>query len=85
MPFLDMAYQGFADGIDADAVAFNLLQPPACSSLSPARSRRTSRCTASAFGALSSSPPPDESARVMSQVKRVIRTNSPTRRPTVAP
>jgi aspartate/tyrosine/aromatic aminotransferase len=77
VPFLDMAYQGFADGIDADAVGRPCLsRPPACSSSSPAPSRRTSRSTASASAPCPSSPPARTNRpRVMSQVKRVIRTN----------
>ena len=76
VPFLDLAYQGFAEGIDADASAVR---------------RFTERCpvvfVSSSFskslslygervGALSVvTQDADEAARALSQLKRVIRTN----------
>ena len=63
VPFLDMAYQGFADGIDADAVAVRCSRPPACSSSCPAPSPRASRCTASASAPCPSSPPARKNPR----------------------
>jgi aromatic-amino-acid transaminase len=74
--FLDMAYQGFADGIAEDALALNLfvasgLQFFVASSFSKSFSLYGER-----VGALSVvTASKDESARVMSQLKRVIRTN----------
>jgi aromatic-amino-acid transaminase len=76
LPFLDIAYQGFAEGIDADAAAVRLFTD-ACpvvfvsSSFSKSLSLYGER-----VGALSIvSENKDEAARVMSQLKRVIRTN----------
>lgn len=76
VPFIDMAYQGFADGIAEDALALNLfvasgLQFFVSSSFSKSFSLYGER-----VGALSVvTASKDESARVMSQIKRVIRTN----------
>jgi aromatic-amino-acid transaminase len=49
VPFLDIAYQGFADSLEADAAAVRRFAEagPAGSSC-PARSRNRSRCTANA-------------------------------------
>jgi aromatic-amino-acid transaminase len=74
--FIDMAYQGFADGIKPDAVALDLfaasgLQFVVSSSFSKSFSLYGER-----VGALTIvTAGKDESARVLSQVKRVIRTN----------
>jgi aromatic-amino-acid transaminase len=76
VPFLDMAYQGFADGIEPDAVAVRQfcasgLQFFVSSSFSKSFSLYGER-----VGALSIvTADRDEAARVLSQVKRVIRTN----------
>lgn len=74
--FIDMAYQGFADGIKQDAVALDLfaasgLQFFVSSSFSKSFSLYGERV--GALTIVTSSK--DESARVLSQVKRVIRTN----------
>ena len=74
--FIDMAYQGFADGIKPDALALDLfaasgLQFVVSSSFSKSFSLYGER-----VGALTIvTAGKDESARVLSQVKRVIRTN----------
>jgi aromatic-amino-acid transaminase len=74
--FIDMAYQGFADGIKPDAAALDLfaasgLQFVVSSSFSKSFSLYGER-----VGALTIvTADKDESARVLSQVKRVIRTN----------
>ncbi len=74
--FLDMAYQGFADGIEPDAIALKLfaesgLQFFVASSFSKSVSLYGER-----VGALSVvTANKDESARVLSQIKRVVRTN----------
>jgi aromatic-amino-acid transaminase len=74
--FIDMAYQGFADGIGPDAVALQLfaasgLQFFVASSFSKSFSLYGER-----VGALSVvTASKEESARVLSQLKRVIRTN----------
>ena len=76
VPFLDMAYQGFADGIEPDAVAVRQfcasgLQFFVSSSFSKSFSLYGER-----VGALSIvTADRDEATRVLSQVKRVIRTN----------
>jgi aromatic-amino-acid transaminase len=74
--FIDMAYQGFADGIEPDAVALKLfaesdLQFFVSSSFSKSFSLYGERVGALSIVTASK----DESARVMSQVKRVVRTN----------
>ncbi|OHC70589.1 MAG: aromatic amino acid aminotransferase [Rhodocyclales bacterium RIFCSPLOWO2_02_FULL_63_24] len=74
--FIDMAYQGFADGIKPDAVALDLfaasgLQFFVSSSFSKSFSLYGERIGALTMVAESR----DEAARVLSQVKRVIRTN----------
>ena len=76
VPFLDIAYQGFADGIDADAAAVRRFSA-ACpvvfvsSSFSKSLSLYGER-----VGALSIvTQDATEVAKVLSQVKRVIRTN----------
>ncbi|HQD84034.1 MAG TPA: amino acid aminotransferase [Quisquiliibacterium sp.] len=74
--FLDCAYQGFGDGIDEDATALRLFGESGLSffvssSFSKSFSLYGERC-----GALSIvTADKDETARVVSQVKRVIRTN----------
>jgi aromatic-amino-acid transaminase len=74
--FIDMAYQGFADGIEPDAIALKLfaesgLQFFVSSSFSKSFSLYGERVGALTIVTASK----DESARVLSQVKRVIRTN----------
>lgn len=76
IPFIDMAYQGFADGISEDALALNLfaasgLQFFVASSFSKSFSLYGERVGALSIVTASN----DESARVLSQIKRVIRTN----------
>jgi aromatic-amino-acid transaminase len=76
VPFLDMAYQGFADGIDADAASVRAfiasgLQCFISSSFSKSFSLYGERVGALSIVTASK----EESGRVMSQVKRVIRTN----------
>ena len=74
--FIDMAYQGFADGIKEDAVALDLftasgLQFFVSSSFSKSFSLDGERVGALTLVTASR----EESARVLSQVKRVVRTN----------
>jgi aromatic-amino-acid transaminase len=76
VPFLDLAYQGFADGIDADAYAARLF----ASSMTPVFLSSSFSKSVSLYGerigALSVvAASTDEAKRVLSQVKRVIRTN----------
>ncbi|HCZ16617.1 MAG TPA: amino acid aminotransferase [Accumulibacter sp.] len=76
VPFIDMAYQGFADGINEDAQVLQLfaasgLQFLVASSFSKSFSLYGERVGALSVVAASK----DEAARVMSQVKRVVRAN----------
>ena len=76
VPFLDLAYQGFADGIDADAYAARLFAAATqpiflSSSFSKSVSLYGERIGALSVVAGSS----EEAGRVLSQLKRVIRTN----------
>ena len=76
VPFLDFAYQGFGDGIDADAYAPRLFagatQPIfLSSSFSKSFSLYGERVGALSVVAGSS----EEAARVLSQLKRIVRTN----------
>ena len=76
IPFLDMAYQGFAEGIEPDAAAVrkfaaSSLQFFVSSSFSKSFSLYGERVGALTLVTASK----DEAARVLSQVKRVIRTN----------
>ena len=76
LPFLDLAYQGFADGTDADAYAPRLFaeatQPVfLSSSFSKSFSLYGERVGAFSLVAGSS----DEAARALSHLKRIVRTN----------
>ena len=76
VPFLDMAYQGFADGIDADAVAVRAFSASGLQFFASSSFSKNFSLYGERVGALSIiTSGKDESARVMSQVKRVIRTN----------
>jgi aromatic-amino-acid transaminase len=76
MPFLDMAYQGFADGIDADAFPVRRFAE-ACPALFVSTSfSKSLSLYGERVGALTIvTQSRDEAARTLSQVKRVIRTN----------
>jgi aromatic-amino-acid transaminase len=76
VPFLDMAYQGFAEGIDADAAVvreFASASSPVfvSSSFSKSFSLYGERVGALSIVAASA----DEAARALSQLKRLVRTN----------
>jgi aromatic-amino-acid transaminase len=76
VPFLDLAYQGFADGIDADAFAprlFAAAMSPIFLSSSFSKSLSLYGERVGAFSLVASSS--DEAARALSHVKRVVRTN----------
>ncbi len=76
IPFLDMAYQGFADGIEPDAVAVNLFSASGLSFFVSSSFSKSFSLYGERVGALSIvTQNKDESARVLSQLKRVIRTN----------
>ena len=76
LPFLDLAYQGFAEGVDADAYAPRLFAESLdtvflSSSFSKSVSLYGERIGAASVVAGSA----DEAARVLSQLKRVVRAN----------
>ena len=74
--FLDCAYQGFGDGIDADAAALRRFADSGLSFFVSSSFSKSFSLYGERVGALSVvTASRDESARVVSQVKRVIRTN----------
>lgn len=76
IPFLDMAYQGFGDGIEADGkVVRRFAEAGGALFVSNSFSKSFS-LYGERVGALSiAASNADEAARIMSQLKRVIRTN----------
>ncbi|MFJ4194408.1 amino acid aminotransferase [Pseudomonas sp. NPDC089534] len=76
IPFLDMAYQGFGDGIAEDAAAVRLFAESGLTFFVSSSFSKSFSLYGERVGALSIvSESKEESARVLSQVKRVIRTN----------
>ena len=76
VPFLDMAYQGFADGIDADAVAVRAFSASGLQFFVSSSFSKSFSLYGERVGALSIvTASKEEAGRVLSQVKRVIRTN----------
>ncbi|MBD8475254.1 aspartate/tyrosine/aromatic aminotransferase [Pseudomonas sp. CFBP 8770] len=76
VPFLDMAYQGFGDGIQEDAAAVRLFAESGLSFFVSSSFSKSFSLYGERVGALSIvTQSSDESARVLSQLKRVIRTN----------
>lgn len=76
VPFLDMAYQGFADGIAEDALTLNLFAASGLQFFVSSSFSKSFSLYGERVGALSViTASKDESARVLSQIKRVIRTN----------
>ncbi len=76
VPFLDLAYQGFAEGVDADAYAprlFAKAMSPIFLSSSFSKSLSLYGERVGAFTLVAGSA--DEAARALSHVKRVVRTN----------
>ena len=76
IPFIDLAYQGFADGLDADAYAARLFakaMTPVFLSSSFSKSFSLYGERVGAFTLVTASP--DEAARALSQLKRIVRTN----------
>jgi len=76
VPFLDLAYQGFAEGLDADAAPlrrFAAACPAVFASTSFSKSLSLYGERVGALHVVTENA--DEAARVLSQVKRVIRTN----------
>ena len=76
VPFLDMAYQGFGDGIDADAFALRQYVASGQTLFVSSSFSKSFSLYGERVGALSIvTQNADETARVLSQVKRTIRTN----------
>ena len=76
VPFLDLAYQGFADGLDADAYAARLFagaMSPVFLSSSFSKSLSLYGERVGGFSLVAASP--DEAARALSQLKRIVRAN----------
>src|SRR5919108_1901283 len=76
IPFLDLAYQGFGDGLDSDALAARLFagaMSPVFLSTSFSKSLSLYGERVGAFSLVTASP--EEAARVLSQLKRIVRTN----------
>ena len=74
--FIDMAYQGFAEGIAEDKIALDLFAASGLQFFVSSSFSKSFSLYGERVGALSIvTANRDESARVMSQVKRVIRTN----------
>ena len=74
--FLDCAYQGFGDGIEADATALRRFADSGLSFFVSSSFSKSFSLYGERVGALSVvTADRDETARVTSQVKRVIRTN----------
>ena len=76
IPFLDMAYQGFADGIYEDGIAVRLFAESGLSFFISSSFSKSFSLYGERVGALTIvTQSADESKRVASQVKKVIRTN----------
>lgn len=76
VPFLDMAYQGFAEGIDADAAAVHHFLAAGIPFFVSSSFSKNFSLYGERVGALSIvTGSRDEAERVLSQLKRVIRTN----------
>jgi len=76
LPFLDMAYQGFADGIEPDGAAVRLFAESGLPFFVSSSFSKSFSLYGERVGALSIvTTSKEEAQRVMSQVKRVIRTN----------
>ncbi|MGF6496140.1 aromatic-amino-acid transaminase [Luteibacter sp. 621] len=76
VPFLDIAYQGFGDGIEADAVAVRLFAQADVPFFVASSFSKSFSLYGERVGALSIvTGSHDEAVRVQSQLKRVIRTN----------
>src|SRR5205809_1189949 len=76
IPFLDLAYQGFGDGLEADSHAARLFagaMTPAFLSSSFSKSFSLYGERVGAFSVVTASA--EEATRVLSQVKRIVRTN----------
>ncbi|CAN5403537.1 aspartate/tyrosine/aromatic aminotransferase [soil metagenome] len=76
IPFLDIAYQGFGDSIDSDAAPVRLFVDSGIACFISSSFSKSFSFYGERVGALTIvDHSKDESARVLSQLKRVIRTN----------
>ena len=76
VPFLDIAYQGFGDGIEEDAEAVRLFADSGLQFFVSSSFSKSFSLYGERVGALSIvTASKEEAGRVLSQVKRVIRTN----------
>lgn len=76
MPFLDLAYQGFGEGVEADAFLVRAFADAGVEFLVASSFSKSFSLYGERVGALSIvTADRSESARVVSQLKRVIRTN----------
>jgi aromatic-amino-acid transaminase len=76
VPFLDLAYQGFADGLDADAYAARLFAGATSPVFLASSFSKSFSLYGERIGALSVvTGSAEEAMRVLSQLKRVVRTN----------
>ena len=76
VPFIDIAYQGFGDSIEEDAAAVRLFAESGMSFFVSSSFSKSFSLYGERVGALSMvTQNRDESSRVLSQIKRVIRTN----------
>ena len=76
VPFLDIAYQGFGDGIEEDAAAVRLFAQSGLTFFVSSSFSKSFSLYGERVGALTIvAGDKDEAGRVLSQVKRVIRTN----------
>ncbi|MDN7671267.1 amino acid aminotransferase [Burkholderia oklahomensis] len=76
VPFLDIAYQGFGESIEADAAAVRLFAAADLNVFVSSSFSKSFSLYGERVGALSIiTDSKDEAARVLSQLKRVIRTN----------
>jgi len=76
VPMLDIAYQGFAEGVEADAAAVRLFAAEGLSFFVASSFSKSFSLYGERVGALTIvTGSKDEAARVLSQLKRVIRTN----------
>ncbi|MGU7776262.1 amino acid aminotransferase [Burkholderia sp. MR1-5-21] len=76
VPFLDIAYQGFGENIEADAAAVRLFAAADLNAFVSSSFSKSFSLYGERVGALSIiTSSKDEATRVLSQLKRVIRTN----------
>lgn len=76
IPFLDIAYQGFGDGIDSDAHAVRLFADAGIVTFVSNSFSKSFSLYGERIGTLSIvASSKEEAARVLSQVKRIVRTN----------